>query len=223
MRLVLDGGFTRKSIKKITQKYEANIGPCVYFLLNRGKVIYIGQTTNLPLRLSDHKISKRYDETRYIILDQSKLSRVEEALIRAFKPRLNTAAVGPLRESDRFILKSLGLSDKDFLETAETHGDPIDIEYHGPVVIIKGEFKNKVGYLNGVKYWSECKEHAFGCGCNIKMLEAHVFLKPFLRNDHEVIKPNLVRKPAPWFFDKAEKYCRERILKGVTEEHRIIR
>jgi len=63
------------------------IGPCIYFLIQNGQIIYIGQTDNLTRRLKQHKIS--HDSCRAISCHVEKLNHYEERWINKFKPKFN--------------------------------------------------------------------------------------------------------------------------------------
>jgi hypothetical protein len=63
---------------------------CVYFLLKKGVVVYIGMTHNLRSRITNHKSSlchsRWFDSFRFIECDYEIVSDYEKRLIRIFKP-----------------------------------------------------------------------------------------------------------------------------------------
>jgi hypothetical protein len=62
----------------------------IYFLLNKGVVVYIGQTTRYPKRLYYHySQALPHDCIRFMSCDQSKLNDYERRWIRLFKPEYN--------------------------------------------------------------------------------------------------------------------------------------
>lgn len=62
--------------------------PCVYFLLYKGKVIYIGASQALRTRLKQHFIEgKVFDEVR--LLPNKNYYEVEKKWIKSFQPLLN--------------------------------------------------------------------------------------------------------------------------------------
>jgi hypothetical protein len=64
----------------------------VYFLYLKGKLQYIGQSTDPSGRLSQHrKMGKLFDRVFVLPVPSFMLARVEGALIRRFRPPLNTA------------------------------------------------------------------------------------------------------------------------------------
>lgn len=71
-------------------------GPCVYFLLRAGEVIYVGQTMRLSFRLNGHE-PKGFDAVRYLPLPVEQLDVAEQAFIAFYEPKLNrtTVEVGP--------------------------------------------------------------------------------------------------------------------------------
>lgn len=62
---------------------------CIYFLFIRGKLIYIGQTTDLRSRMSGHHFNYIYDSIRYIRCVPTKLKEYEKRLIKILKPLAN--------------------------------------------------------------------------------------------------------------------------------------
>jgi len=73
----------------------------IYFLLQQGEVVYVGQTM-LPAvqRVSMHSKNKEFDSWHWIPCPIQSLAKTEQAYIAAFKPalnkRLNLARIGPL-------------------------------------------------------------------------------------------------------------------------------
>lgn len=67
----------------------------IYFLLKKGTVIYIGQTTNLVHRMRYHNVQEMdYDCARFIKCDSKDLSKYEKRWIERFKPIENHAHKG---------------------------------------------------------------------------------------------------------------------------------
>lgn len=60
----------------------------VYFLIKKGKVIYIGQTKNFNQRIKGHS-NKKYDSYRFVACDVNVLLDYESRWIKKFKPKLN--------------------------------------------------------------------------------------------------------------------------------------
>jgi len=64
------------------------ISPCVYFLVKKREVVYIGQSLNLLRRLAQHG-EKDFDEVYYLPVSESEMITTEKVLIRDFNPKLN--------------------------------------------------------------------------------------------------------------------------------------
>lgn len=65
--------------------------PCIYLLLRRNTVVYVGQTTILTGRIADHKTAreKDFDEVYYIPAPKNELGFLEERFIRFLRPEYN--------------------------------------------------------------------------------------------------------------------------------------
>lgn len=62
----------------------------IYFLLHKGVVVYIGQSNNLMARVYAHKIDKKFDTIKYVIVsDRHVRLNLERALIKKYKPLYN--------------------------------------------------------------------------------------------------------------------------------------
>lgn len=64
---------------------------CIYFLFLRGKLIYIGQTTDLIARMGSHHYEHLHDCIRWIPCPIEKLEEYEKRLIKILKPLGNWA------------------------------------------------------------------------------------------------------------------------------------
>ncbi len=103
----------------IESDFEPQCG--VYFLLNDGGVVHIGQSTNVAQRVNGHRLrAKRresepshkplieFDRVLFLPVTWGKRYEYEGALIRAFKPAHNrNVPSATWREAE--ILKELGL------------------------------------------------------------------------------------------------------------------
>jgi hypothetical protein len=66
--------------------------PCVYFLTDSElRIVYVGQTTDLPLRISNHRRDKRFARVFYLPLERGELTLIERAFIVALLPVLNSS------------------------------------------------------------------------------------------------------------------------------------
>lgn len=61
----------------------------VYFLINDGEVVYVGQTIHLMPRIASHKRDKDFDSYNFIECKASELDLIESFYIHALSPRLN--------------------------------------------------------------------------------------------------------------------------------------
>lgn len=64
----------------------------IYFLLEKGRVVYVGKTTRFPLRLTYHvQQCLPHDCVRFIKCEAAVLDRYEQRWIKRFKPLYNSA------------------------------------------------------------------------------------------------------------------------------------
>lgn len=82
--------------------------PAVYFLYNRGEVVYVGQSKTLCLRIDRHILDgiKVFDAISFIRCDARKLLELEGQFIRELAPKYNACALSAKvreRESWRLI------------------------------------------------------------------------------------------------------------------------
>ncbi len=61
----------------------------VYFLVAQGKVVYVGQSTNIFSRLQSHGGSKKFDSIKIIPCHRLKLNSLESVYIHSLRPKLN--------------------------------------------------------------------------------------------------------------------------------------
>ena len=68
--------------------YEPASG--VYFLISRGRIVYIGQAADVFARVADHERSnKRFDKWHWIPCEEGCLDTLERDYLKKFKPILN--------------------------------------------------------------------------------------------------------------------------------------
>ena len=65
--------------------YENQCG--IYFLVQSGRVVYVGQSTQIGTRLSDHAKTKDFDAYTYIACPKNKLDVLESLYIHALNPK----------------------------------------------------------------------------------------------------------------------------------------
>ena len=63
----------------------------VYFLYNKGVLVYVGKATNISRGILDHLEEgiKEFDQVRYMVVPVDSLSNVETTLIKSLKPLYN--------------------------------------------------------------------------------------------------------------------------------------
>lgn len=61
----------------------------VYFLINRGRVVYVGQSVNVFARIAQHRASKTFERVAYVVLPIDRLDIVESLYIHVLRPPLN--------------------------------------------------------------------------------------------------------------------------------------
>ena len=70
--------------------YEYSIIPsCVYFLIDAGQIVYVGQSTNLASRLITHRNVKEFNRILYMPIENNRLDEVERFFIETLEPKYN--------------------------------------------------------------------------------------------------------------------------------------
>ncbi len=82
----------------------------VYFLVSGSRIIYVGQSVNVPSRVMEHRGSKRFDAAAYIQCPPELLDIMESIYIHAIRPSMNARHgsgehVAPI--SFNYLLRSL--------------------------------------------------------------------------------------------------------------------
>lgn len=89
---------------------EQIIPPGVYFLVRGDEVVYVGQSVQIPSRISSHRQGgKVFDLVFYLTCPAAELDAIESAFIRALKPKLNGNPPKADRSRDAEILASFGI------------------------------------------------------------------------------------------------------------------
>jgi hypothetical protein len=78
-----------KGIQGLQRLPQALYPPCVYFLIKKGVIQYVGQSVCIAARISQHQNIKEFDEVYYLPVPQSDLNVTERAFIKLIKPPLN--------------------------------------------------------------------------------------------------------------------------------------
>lgn len=110
--------------------------PCIYFLYQGNKIVYIGQSTQLMYRIGTHRQyhKKIFDafEVAYIEYDFEKRLKLEKKLIKIHKPKYNKGHLIPIyaRPLKKYIIYDLK-NNIDFIgnrnEIKELVGQELDV------------------------------------------------------------------------------------------------
>ena len=78
------------SREEIVQAALSRTALCgIYFLINKGHIVYVGQSTNIHMRIAKHIGTKEFDSFHFVECDRFILDEVEAAYIVALNPPLN--------------------------------------------------------------------------------------------------------------------------------------
>jgi hypothetical protein len=86
----------RRPVPPILSLYEGRLfelgepEACVYFLIRDDIVVYVGQSTNVHVRVADHRPDKQFDRVLYLPTRREDLERVEREFIGALRPEYHT-------------------------------------------------------------------------------------------------------------------------------------
>ena len=104
----LTGATLLKQREIVAAKMELPVKSGVYFLINNGKVVYVGQSVKIMSRVIDHTINKVFDGFAYIPCEANMLDVMESLYIHVLRPPLNgkrfdgKSPVAPLQLKDLF-------------------------------------------------------------------------------------------------------------------------
>src|SRR6516165_2882816 len=86
----LPGGIVRPRGRKNPNAVQPLIG--VYLLMLKGKIVYVGESLNMPKRVAEHRSNGRpFDQAYYIAPVANQRANLERILIRAINPPGNRA------------------------------------------------------------------------------------------------------------------------------------
>lgn len=80
----------------------------IYFLISNGKVVYVGQTTNVVARVSNHVPVKKFDRWAYVTCDPDQLNEWERAYIEKFDPIYNRDWTTLAMKKQRAVTPEIG-------------------------------------------------------------------------------------------------------------------
>lgn len=92
-------------VQKILRDSKPLSSRCgVYFLISNDKIVYVGQSVNIPSRIEQHKKDpcKEFDRYHSIPCKVTELDLVESNYIRKFMPKFNKAIPGEDKCTRRF-------------------------------------------------------------------------------------------------------------------------
>lgn len=83
------------TIKDIIHLKTKGIDKFIYFLIDKGEIVYIGKSNGRLLgRINSHLKDKKFDNVKYLSVNSSnELNRVESELISNYKPKYNKVNV----------------------------------------------------------------------------------------------------------------------------------
>lgn len=64
-------------------------GSCIYFLCKSDRIVYIGQSINIGMRIAQHILDKNFDRVFYMNIQKDDLDRIESELIEYYAPEYN--------------------------------------------------------------------------------------------------------------------------------------
>lgn len=74
---------------KVNEVFALPTGPCIYFLCKDDRIVYIGQSINMGMRIAQHTLNKNFDRVFYMNIQKDDLDRVESELIEYYAPEYN--------------------------------------------------------------------------------------------------------------------------------------
>ena len=79
---------TETEIVAVSEPYKIMCG--VYFLVSNDRVVYVGQSVNIPARVAQHKTSgKTFDRVAFVECEKEWLNVLESLYIHVLRPSLN--------------------------------------------------------------------------------------------------------------------------------------
>jgi hypothetical protein len=101
--------------------------PGVYFLCQKGEIVYIGQSLNVAQRIITHRKEgfKEFDSAFYIQCHISHLDHFEMALIRYFRPKFNAQKIGSKSIDDIALFQSI--CDESKISMNQEYSNPLPV------------------------------------------------------------------------------------------------
>ncbi len=73
----------------VKEVFALPTGPCIYFLCKENRIVYIGQSINIGMRIAQHVLNKNFDRVFYMDVKKEDLNKVESELIEYYEPEYN--------------------------------------------------------------------------------------------------------------------------------------
>ena len=70
-------------------EYDTHLPTCVYFLIDKTEIVYVGKSTNLATRIQQHKNAKEFDRVLYLPIEENRLDVIERYFIETLEPKYN--------------------------------------------------------------------------------------------------------------------------------------
>lgn len=104
LRQIISGAVVLYDITQMTGRMCG-----IYFLINDGEIVYVGQSVNVFSRVSSHaQAGKQFTSVKFLPCEPEKMNEIEGLLIRLLSPKLN-GNDGPYSKAAS-LLQSIGLS-----------------------------------------------------------------------------------------------------------------
>jgi hypothetical protein len=78
---------TEAEIVAVSEPYKRLCG--VYFLVAGDRVVYVGQSVNIPGRIGTHGVNKKFDRVAFVPCEEQHLNILESLYIHILRPSLN--------------------------------------------------------------------------------------------------------------------------------------
>lgn len=94
---------------------------CIYFLVFKNEVVYVGQSVSLAARIEQHRADKDFDRVLYFLYPEYALDGLESAFIRHLRPKYNRSQATSQMDGSHFreLEKISFLTPDQFLETKQ--------------------------------------------------------------------------------------------------------
>lgn len=81
--------YLEKKLEENLKLYQIDIVCGIYFLLDKGEIVYIGKSTDIHNRVHDHKLDKIFDSYNMVEVDLIDLHKTERHFINKYLPKYN--------------------------------------------------------------------------------------------------------------------------------------